>query len=956
MRIEGAFLRSKVARRIVWFFVLSALIPIAAMALLSLGQVQALLIEQGHARLAQTSEGYAASLYDRLLVVEQRAREMSARVDADIASPDASAENGQRRFTAIGVADGHDHVAQISGTLTAVPSLDAAQSSKLAAGGFVLASVPASRGAARVFIVGALDPARPRNARLVAEILPAYLWGEVTALPAQTGVCVIGERGVVLFCSDAAGMAAASELAGQPRESSSGRLRFDLEDATYLADYRELFLKSQFGTRSWTVIATKREADVFAPIASFKSIFFPVTGLALLLVALLSVTQVRRTLVPLEKLIDGTRRAGDRDFSARVDESSDDEFGELASSFNSMAARLGSQFTALLTLSDIDQAILSRLDLDRVIETVVTRMRDIVPADFVSIAIVDRNAPAMLRIYTRNEHGEGGLELERCACSAEDIGVLLNYPDGLWLDRAQAVTPYLAPAAKLGATSLLVLPIIWQNAVVGAVVLGFAAAAMLTDEERAQARSLGDRVGVAFATAAKDEQLYYQANYDALTALPNRLYFKDQLARRFAQAQREPQPFALLFIDLDNFKSINDSLGHGAGDEVLRQTAERLKRCVRETDTLTRLGGDEFTIILPQIRSTRDPESVAEHLLEVLAEPFRVDGDEHFLNASIGIALYPADGKSAEDLLRNADTAMYRAKEGGRGRFVYFEERMNVAALARVSLERELRRAIDRNEFSLWYQPQLDLRTGAVSGAEALLRWDSPEHGQRMPSDFIALAEETGLIEPIGEWVLREACRQYVAWQEEGIRLPHLAVNVSARQFRQKGLVAKVRSIIEEAGIAPHCLELEITESLLIEANNGIAAMFDELQALGVTLALDDFGTGYSSLGYLKRFPMRTVKIDRSFVMDLTADDDGAGAIAAAIVAMAHALQKRVVAEGVETERQAALLTRLGCDHIQGYHYSHPLTAPMLAAFVTRAAVGVARRRASAPAKVAARA
>ena len=321
----------------------------------------------------------------------------------------------------------------------------------------------------------------------------------------------------------------------------------------------------------------------------------------------------------------------------------------------------------MLTLSDIDQAILSRLDLDRVIETVVTRMRDIVPADFVSIAIVDRNAPEMLRIYTRDQGTENGLQLERCACSTDDVSVLLAYPDGLWLDGAQAVTPYLAPAAKLGAKSLLVLPIIWQNAVVGAVVLGFASAAMLTDEERARARSLGDRVGVAFATAAKDEQLYYQANYDALTALPNRLYFKDQLARRYAQAQREPQPFALLFIDLDNFKSINDSLGHAAGDEVLRQTAERLKQCVRETDTVTRLGGDEFTIILSQIRAARDPESVAEHVLRVDGGAVRRRGQRAFPECEHRHRALPGGRRTAE---RAAAQRRHRdvPGEGGRAR------------------------------------------------------------------------------------------------------------------------------------------------------------------------------------------------------------------------------------------------------------------------------------------------
>jgi EAL domain-containing protein (putative c-di-GMP-specific phosphodiesterase class I) len=326
-----------------------------------------------------------------------------------------------------------------------------------------------------------------------------------------------------------------------------------------------------------------------------------------------------------------------------------------------------------------------------------------------------------------------------------------------------------------------------------------------------------------------------------------------------------------------------------------------------------------------------------------MAAPFVIAGTEHFVNASIGIALYPEDGRSAEDLLRNADTAMYRAKEGGRGRFVYFEERMNVAALVRVNLERDLRRAIDRNEFSLRYQPQLDLRTGRVSGAEALLRWDSPDRGERQPAEFIALAEETGLIEPIGEWVLRDACRQFVAWRAEGVLLPCVAVNVSARQFRQRGFGARVASIVRDTGIPPHCLELEINERLLIEANSGVAAMLDELRALGITIGLDDFGTGYSSLAYLQRFPIRTVKIDRTFVTDLNSED-GTGAIAAAIVAMAHALEKQVVAEGVETERQAAILTRLGCDHLQGHYYSRPLTAALLAEFVTKAMAGAARR------------
>jgi len=443
---------------------------------------------------------------------------------------------------------------------------------------------------------------------------------------------------------------------------------------------------------------------------------------------------------------------------------------------------------------------------------------------------------------------------------------------------------------------------------------------------------------------ATQRQLEALASKDALTGLPNRLYFKDQLERLLAQSQRDPQQFALLFIDLDNFKKINDSLGHAAGDDVLQQTARRLRECVRESDTVARIGGDEFTIIVPQLKSARGPEVVAAQVLEALAAPFSVAGHEHFLNASIGIALYPADGESADALLRNADTAMYRAKEGGRGCYVYFEERMNVAARARVNLERELRRAIEQGEFRLCYQPKLDLRTGRIAGAEALLRWHSPERGLRLPMEFIPLAEETGLIVPIGEWVLREACHQYAAWCGEGIALPHIAVNVSARQFKQKAFVETLGSIVRAAGIAPHCLELEITETLLIDSISGVEETLHALTGMGIALSLDDFGTGYSSLAYLRRFPLTTVKIERSFVSDL-GTSEGAGAIATAIIAMAHALGKQVVAEGVETNKQAALLTRMKCDHIQGYHYSRPLTPSEFARFYTDAEAPHARTK-----------
>jgi diguanylate cyclase (GGDEF)-like protein len=940
MNIEARILRSGIVRRIVACFVVATLLPLATTVALSLETVRNLLREQSHVRLARAADDYAYALHDRLLAVDRELQELSIRSDLVATRRDGDWGTLKLSFRAVGIADSSGRVTPLFGKIESLPAFDAAQADRLTRGGTVLASAARPSSMPRVFIAKRRASTEAESERLVAEIDPAYLWRRPSNSPARAGICVGDANGLILSCPDEA---APGDLQQHALALEDSRKRFEYDEVTWLADRHSLMLEPEFAGRSWSVVATERESDALAPIAELEAMLFVVAGVALLIVVVFSVTAICRALRPLEALREGARRVGEKDFSARVDVDGDDEFGQLAQSFNTMAARLGGEFKALVTLADIDHAILSRLDLDRVIEAVVMRMRAVVPADYVSVAIVDRNAPAMVRVYTRDPSREDGLELERCAFSREDTEVLLAYPDGLWLDRSQAVTSYLLPVARLGAASLLVLPIVWQHEVVGTVVLGFATATILSDEERGRARNLGDRVGVAFATAAKDDQLYFQANNDPLTALPNRLYFMDQLSRRLAQAQREPRQFALLVIDLDHFKHINDTLGHEAGDDVLRQTADRLRLCVRETDTVARLGGDEFTIVLPHIKSARDSESVAQHIIESMAAPFVVAGTEQYLNASIGIALHPADGMTAEELLRNADTAMYRAKEGGRGRYVYFEERMNVAALARVSLERELRLAIERSEFTLWYQPQLDIRSGRICGAEALLRWDCPGKETRTPADFIQLAEDTGLIEPIGEWVLREACRQFCAWQADGLVLPLVAINVSLRQFRQAGFVERVGAVLRSTGMVPQALELEITEGLLHEANNAHAANLGPLHALGVSFALDDFGTGYSSLASIRRFPVSTVKIDRTFVADLRADDES-GSVAAAVIATAHALRKRVVAEGVETETQAAILARLGCDQLQGHFCSPPLRPRVFASFLATSGASAEKR------------
>jgi diguanylate cyclase (GGDEF)-like protein len=420
------------------------------------------------------------------------------------------------------------------------------------------------------------------------------------------------------------------------------------------------------------------------------------------------------------------------------------------------------------------------------------------------------------------------------------------------------------------------------------------------------------------------QQMEFQANHDPLTQLPNRTLLQDRLGHALARAQRSHRQLAVLFIDLDHFKRINDSLGHAAGDSLLRVVAERLQTCVREEDTVARLGGDEFVILLEELPHGELATRVARQVIQALSPPFRVAGHEFFITSSIGISVFPKDGEDAQTLLKQADTAMYRAKEQGRNTFQFYTAALNVAILARLNLEHDLRYALERAELRLHYQPQVDLACHRVIGVEALLRWQHPQRGLVSPSEFIPLAEDTGLILPIGEWVLRTACAQGKAWQDQGLGPLRVAVNLSARQFLQLELPAVVAETLQESGLPAACLELEITESLLMHDLDGAIGTLRGLKAMGVQLALDDFGTGYSSLSYLKRFPLDRLKIDRSFVGDITSAADEA-AIALAVIALAHSMRLQVLAEGVETATQLAVLQSGGCQQMQGFYFSRPL-------------------------------
>jgi diguanylate cyclase (GGDEF)-like protein/PAS domain S-box-containing protein len=456
-------------------------------------------------------------------------------------------------------------------------------------------------------------------------------------------------------------------------------------------------------------------------------------------------------------------------------------------------------------------------------------------------------------------------------------------------------------------------------------------------------RAVHDRTGqiVTFEGTAEDitnrkaaeAQVNYLAYHDALTGLPNRTLFMDRLENALAGARRKDEKLAVLFLDLDRFKNINDSLGHSFGDQMLKVVAERLKECVRAQDTVARVGGDEFLILLSEMEHEGEPSLAAQRILHAMGRTFVVHGRAVSTSCSVGVSMFPEHGADGETLIKNADAAMYCAKDDGAGKVRVFASAMNSATVAQLTLENDLRTALEAGEFFLEYQPQMEIATGRITGIEALLRWQHPALGLVPPDRFIPIAENSGLILAIGEWVVRTACVQAKEWRSRGLGVAPVSVNVSALQFRQDGFSGLIRRALQESGLPPEYLELELTESVLLSSGDVMRTVLEELKAMGVALAIDDFGIGYSSLSYLKQFRAGKLKIDRSFIRDVVTDGEDA-TLTKAIIRMGRSLGMRVVAEGVETEAQLSFLREQGCDEIQGYYFSDPIGSGAMAALL----------------------
>ena len=933
MKFDKAFMIGKVSRRIFALFVLSAFIPLLVMAVLTYSQVSSLIADQARSKLVGTSKDFALTVNQRLVQAQAVLSRTTLRLRTSGYMPNKQVlESLKDIYSGLAIVGPSAKPLTLFGHAMAWPSIDEAQSAYLKKGETVLLIQRDSGPSAHILLLQIIDPASPKDFALIAELKPTYLWGGDEYFPYGTGICMFSESGVMLFCSQPDLAKASTILASKIAEPVFSP-RVLIGGVHSIMGQWELFLKPEFNTPSWTAQAVQSQAYAMNPAEKFTRIFIAVVILSILLVALLSVSQIRRTMVPLEKLTLGTRRLAGEDFDYRVDVVRNDEFGELASSFNDMSARLGSQLGTLKTLSSIDHIILTKNDIDPVFEIALARIRTIVPVGFLGIAVLD-DAASEARIHFLRSGQTSGSEMNRISVFAEALQELGAQTEGCWLDGENDLKHYmLLPELQLTG-NICILPIMAEGRVSAFICIEVDNRNDLPQPMLIQLRDLGDRIGVALSATARTEQLIHQARHDDLTGLPNRLLFRERLASEISLSQRENKLLAVLFIDLDHFKSINDTLGHSVGDVLLKQAAQRL-HSNRESDTVARLGGDEFAIILPGIAKIQGVTKVAENILHKFSDSFMIAGNECFINASIGIAISPADGDNAEVLLRNADTAMYRAKSTGRGRFVYFKEEMNIAANEQMNLEREIRQGLPRNEFLLYYQPKMNLATGEFVGAEALVRWNHPTRGLVQPDTFISVAEYSGLIEEMGKQVIQKACAQYAVWNNAGVHIPHIAVNVSVRQFRRGDLMGIIKEALQSSSMPHRALEIEVTESLFMEDSHEVFPILENLRQMGIKIAIDDFGTGYSSMSELRYLPADILKIDKSFVDDMVSNDS-ARAIARMLLELAHTLNKTVVAEGVSDLDQLNLLREWECDIIQGYYYSKPLSADEFAKFALK--------------------
>jgi diguanylate cyclase (GGDEF)-like protein len=904
MASNGKRFRNSVARRLFTSFALASLVPIGTSAVFTVVESHRASHDRTATELRQVTQELGERLVERLRVADNMLSALSADTPFDAIAFDAAL---------VRTAAGEQSV---QGELGDVPEIDA-----LPPGGTRLL-VEHRRSGERILLARA-----NADGVAVASVAPGYLWKTDGLLQSGVNVCVFARASPEpLYCSTRLSENARRSLAASRAAASSGTAEWLDGAVPMTAAYSQLNLPPRFAAAPWLIAANRPAPTMIEALATLGNPFHRVVAISSLVVLLLAFAQSRRILRPLGRLVAGTRKIAAREFATRFELHVDDEFRELGTAMNSMAEQLGRQFETLTALQDIDGLILSSGQTEGILDAVLARVATIVQGCDLAVLLIDHDNPDFARLYRTAPADAEQRTPGRCPISPE-LRRWLGQRDGGSVESGADVRRHLAAFGPTDDRSrVFVKPLVHGEQLRGALLATFEPVAVIAEAEVDSLRELANRIAVATSAAEREQQLFRRAHFDTLTGLPNRQLCYDRLGQALAVARRQEHKLAVLFIDLDGFKHVNDSLGHSAGDQLLRETAVRLRSAVRATDTVARLGGDEYVIILPSVHGPLEVEVLVGNIMEALKWPFLVNGEQCLIGASVGVTMFPDDGSTAEELLRKADRAMYSAKQRGRARYVFFAKEMDERLHDRRMLQSDLRSALANRELFLVYQPQIDLATGEVVCAEALLRWRHPTRGVISPAIVLPVLEETGLLESIGRWTLQTALEELSRWKRQGLSIRRVAINVATRQLFDKGFVDLVDECLHASRLPGSCLEIELTEASLVTDFERADKVLRELTTRGIGTAIDDFGTGYSSLGYLKELSFDRVKIDRTFIDGLP--DEKSLAIVKAVFGIAHSLRKEVIAEGIESEAQRRQLAKLKCEIGQGFLFSRPLQGP----------------------------
>jgi len=925
------FLAGSITRRIFAVFLVFALLPVCVFSWLAMSRLSEATEQQVADGLETETRNLSYLVLERLGFAQQLLAIYREQAGTSVGEADGLVE----KFSA---ADEFD--IQLLPTARVLPLLDTTMQARLNTGRTVLLGNGGTAAGGAPLMLQALDGGLDNPAIASVAIHGNQVLGAPDRRNLLIDSCVLDTGARVLFASNPALCKQFLQAAPQTLDHS-GEVVFGGE-AGFYARYRSLFLNQKFGSGDWMIVTMRPREELFLASVLFRQNFIAVALGLILSLSLASIYFIRTRMSPLASIMAGIERVSAKQYNEPVQVDSGDEFEELAQAFNSMSTQVSRQLDTMASMAEIDQLILTRKSIEDVIQLVTERSHSVVRSDAVYLALVDadldddeRNVGHLssvpAAVYAKRDRHAGASRVGGILLEAELVESLARGP--AWLERESCGG---TPAAVLFSSvapeinDLFVLPLKREQRLVGIIALGFALAPALDAEAESAAMSFANRISVALANAEWEDRLFQQAHFDELTGLPNRLSMLNQLDMSIKQSQRSGHAFAVSFIDLDDFKLVNDALGHMAGDAMIAIVAHRLQQCMRAGDTVARMGGDEFVIISEAFDDTDSAmtamSSVATKIQDTIAEPLEISDREIRSSTSIGVAIYPRDGQDAETLLRNADTAMYSAKGKGRGKMQFFSDKLNRESVALMNLSSDMKAALKRNEFELYYQPKMSLANEEMVGAEALIRWNHPARGLIGPGEFIEAAERMGLISAIGDWTLHAACRQIKQWQQQGYRPPRVSVNMSAIQIHEEDILGKIESLLDAYQLEPELLELEIVEGVLLDDLEATSRKLAAVRRLGVHISIDDYGTGYSSLSYIRRFPVDTLKIDRCFISNICTDPADRAIVNSTIV-LAQSLNMQVIAEGVETAEQAALLRSLGCDQVQGYLYAKPAPA-----------------------------